>query len=89
MTVDSSDPSPDTKDRSDGYDGSLANRYRIVHELIDVARDAVAGKVAAAVRYATSLTDPDGFDAFGTMAELPDLWDLNVHRLYIHATASR
>ena len=47
----------DTNDRTDEYGGSLANRYRIVRELIDVTRDAVAGKAAVAVRYAADLTD--------------------------------
>ena len=80
---------PDTNNRTDEYGGSLANRYRIVHELIDVTRDAVAGKAAVAVRYAADLADPESFEAFGAMAELPDLWDLNIHDYDIEMGVSR
>ena len=79
----------DTNDRTDEYGGSLANRYRIVRELIDVTRDAVAGKAAVAVRYAADMTDPESFDAFGAMADLPDLWDLNVHDYDVEMGVSR
>ena len=79
----------DTNDRTDEYGGSLANRYRIVHELIDVTRDAVAGKAAVAVRYAADLADAESFDAFGAMAELPDLWDLNIHDYGVEMGVSR
>ena len=80
---------PDTNDRTDEYGGSLENRHRIVHELIDVTRDAVAGKAAVAVRYAADMDDPESFDAFGAMAELPDLWDLNVHDYDVEMGVSR
>ena len=79
----------DTNDRTDEYGGSLENRYRIVRELIDVTRDAVAGKAAVAVRYAADMADPESFDAFGAMAELPDLWDLNVHDYGVEMGVSR
>ena len=79
----------DTNDRTDEYGGSLANRYRIVHELIDVTRGAVAGKAAVAVRYAADLADAESFDAFGAMAELPDLWDLNIHDYGVEMGVSR
>ena len=78
-----------TNDRTDEYGGPLANRYRIVHELIDVTRDAVAGKAAVAVRYAADLADAESFDAFGAMAELPDLWDLNIHDYGVEMGVSR
>ena len=80
---------PYTNDRNDEYGGSMANRYRIIHELIDVTRDAVAGKAAVAVRYAADLDDPESFDAFGAMAELPDLWDLNIHDYAVEMGSSR
>ena len=79
----------DTNDRTDEYGGSLENRYRIVHELIDVTLEAVAGKAAVAVRYAADLADPESFDAFGAMADLPDLWDLNVHDYGVEMGVSR
>ena len=54
-----------------------------------MTRDAVAGKAAVAVRYAADMTDPESFDAFGAMAELPDLWDLNVHDYGVEMGVSR
>ena len=79
----------DTNDRTDEYGGSLANRYRIVHELIDVTGEVVAGKAAVAVRFAADMADPESFDAFGAMADLPDLWDLNVHDYDVEMGVSR
>ena len=79
----------DTNDRTDEYGGSLANRYRIVHELIEVTRDAVAGKAAVAVRYAADMSDPESVDAFGAMADLPDLWDLTIHDYGVEMGVSR
>ena len=80
---------PDTNDRADEYGGSLGNRYRIVHELIDVTREAVAGKAAVAVRLSVDLANPERYDAFGAMAELPDLWDLTVPDYSIEMGSSR
>ena len=80
---------PETNDRTDEYGGSLENRYRIVHELIDVTCDAVAGKAAVAVRYAADMADAESFDAFGGMADLPDLWDLTVHDYGVEMGVSR
>ena len=79
----------DTNDRTDEYGGSLENRYRIVRELIDTTRDAVAGKAAVAVRYAADMADPESFDAFGAMADLPDLWDLTIHDYGVEMGVSR
>ena len=79
----------DTNDRTDEYGGSLENRYRIVRELIEVTRDAVAGKAAVAVRYAADMADPESFDAFGAMADLPDLWDLTIHDYGVEMGVSR
>ena len=79
----------DTNDRTDEYGGSLENRFRIVRELIEVTRDAVAGKAAVAVRYAADMADPESFDAFGAMADLPDLWDLTVHDYDVEMGVSR
>ncbi len=80
---------PDTNNRVDEYGGSLENRYRIVHELINVTREAVAGKAAVAVRISVDLTDPESYDAFGAMADLPDLWDLTVTDYSIEMGSSR
>ena len=79
----------DTNDRTDEYGGSLENRNRIVRELIDVTLDAVADKAAVAVRYAADMADPESVDAFGAMADLPDLWDLTVHDYAVEMGVSR
>ena len=72
--------------RSDEYGGSLANRARLLRELIEDTKDAVGAHCAVAVRFAVDeLLGPDGITADGEgrevvalLAELPDLWDVNV-----------
>ena len=73
-------------DRTDEYGGSLANRVRFLRELIEDTRDAVGDDCAVAVRLAVDeLAGPDGIthdgeatEILGMLAELPDLWDVNV-----------
>ncbi len=73
-------------DRIDEYGGSLENRARLLREIIEDTREAVGDTCAVAVRFAVEeLLGPDGitFDAEGhdvvaMLAELPDLWDVNV-----------
>ncbi len=78
-----------TNDRRDEYGGSLENRVRIVRELIDATRDAVGDKCAIATRFSVDLNDPESYDAFGLLAELPDLWDLTVNDYDIEMGPSR
>ncbi len=78
--------SPLTNDRSDEYGGSTPNRARLVRELIEETKEAVGDRCAVAVRL--SVDDGGGGDgvpvmgygreAFEHLAELPDLWDLNI-----------
>ena len=75
--------------RGDGYGGSLENRVRIVRELIEDTREAVAGKAAVACRFSVDLGDPETYDAFGLLAELPDLWDLTVNDYAVEMGNSR
>ena len=75
-----------TNSRCDEYGGNLENRVRLVRELIEETKDAVGDRCAVAVRY--SIDDPDYIDGqplhneqkdmFHLLAELPDLWDINV-----------
>ena len=73
-------------DRTDEYGGILANRVRLLRELIEDTRDAVGDRCAVAVRFgcdelmgAAGLThDGEARDVIGLLAELPDLWDVNV-----------
>lgn len=80
---------PVTNPRGDEYGGSLENRVRIVRELIDVTRDAIGDKAALACRFSVDLADSESYDAFGLLADLPDLWDLVVPDYGIEMGASR
>ena len=75
--------------RNDEYGGSLENRTRIVTELIDVTRQAVGDKCAIATRFSADLENPESYDAFSILAELPDLWDLVVDDYGVEMGVSR
>jgi dimethylamine/trimethylamine dehydrogenase len=72
--------------RTDEYGGSLFNRARLLRELIEDTKEAVGADCAVAVRYAVDeLRGADGLSAESEgrevvemLAELPDLWDVNV-----------
>ena len=72
--------------RTDEYGGSLVNRTRLLRELIEDTKEAVGADCAVAVRLAVDeLRGEDGITAAGEgrevvemLAELPDLWDVNV-----------
>ncbi len=78
-----------TNQRTDEYGGNLRNRVRIVQELIDVTREAVAGRAAVATRFSVAIQDNETMDAFGLLAEYPDLWDITVPDYDIEMGASR
>jgi len=73
-------------DRTDEYGGSLENRVRFFRELIEETKEAVGDTCAVAVRFAVDellgedgLTHQgEGYDVVAMLAELPDLWDVNV-----------
>jgi dimethylamine/trimethylamine dehydrogenase len=73
-------------DRIDEYGGSLENRARLLRELIEDTKDAVGDKCAVAVRFCgdelmgeDGLThDGEAHDVVAMLAELPDLWDVNL-----------
>ncbi len=79
--------SPIHNQRSDEYGGSLQNRVRLVRELIEETRDAVGDTCAVAVRMSAddgtgTLENPvsdERREMFEILAELPDLWDVNIH----------
>ncbi|MCB2095495.1 MAG: FAD-dependent oxidoreductase [Rhodobacteraceae bacterium] len=79
----------DVNDRTDEYGGSLENRVRIVRELIEDTREATGGRIAVATRFSVDLADPETYDAFGLLADLPDLWDLTVPDYGIEMGTSR
>ena len=73
-------------DRTDEYGGPLENRVRFFRELIEETKEAVGDTCAVAVRFAVDellgedgLTHQgEGHDVVAMLAELPDLWDVNV-----------
>ncbi|MCB9144817.1 MAG: FAD-dependent oxidoreductase [Anaerolineales bacterium] len=73
-------------DRADEYGGSLENRTRFLRELIEDTKEAVGDTCAVAVRFAVDeLLGADGMQHDGEakeivsmLAELPDLWDVNI-----------
>jgi dimethylamine/trimethylamine dehydrogenase len=72
--------------RSDEYGGSLVNRARLLREVIEDTKEAVGENCAVAVRFAVDeLRGADGIRSEGEgreviqmLAELPDLWDVNI-----------
>lgn len=72
--------------RSDQYGGSFENRLRLFKEVIQETRDAVGDSCAIAVRLAVDeLLGNEGIqhnvearDIIEALAELPDLWDVNL-----------
>ena len=71
--------------RTDEYGGSLANRARLLREVIEDTKEAVGDTCAVPVRIAMNefqgaagLEPREVEEAIGMMAELPDLWDLSL-----------
>ncbi len=72
--------------RTDEYGGSLENRVRFLRELIEDTKDAVGDTCAVGVRLSVDemmgpggLTcEGEGRDVVAMLADLPDLWDVNV-----------
>ena len=77
---------PQFNDRMDEYGGSLENRVRLTRELLEDTREVVGDTCGIAMRLAVDeMRGPDGMQAaeegravVEMLAELPDLWDVNV-----------
>ncbi|MCC5963104.1 MAG: FAD-dependent oxidoreductase [Rhodobacteraceae bacterium] len=77
---------PRANTRGDEYGGSLENRVRLVRELIEDTKEAVGDRCGVAVRFKADETigadgKPDWGERremFAMLAELPDLWDINI-----------
>lgn len=78
--------SPARNDRTDEYGGPLKNRVRLLREVLEDTKDAVGGTCAIAIRLAVEELKGDrgitskgeGREIVEMLAELPDLWDVNV-----------
>ncbi|MFP6743875.1 MAG: FAD-dependent oxidoreductase [Alphaproteobacteria bacterium] len=72
--------------RTDEYGGGLENRVRLFREIIEDTKDAVGDTMGVIVRFAVDeLRGAEGLEAHKEgreivemLAELPDLWDVNV-----------
>ena len=77
---------PQRNQRSDEYGGSLENRVRLFREVLLDTKEAVGDRCAVAVRLlvdelkgAGGITcDEEGREIVEMLAELPDLWDVNL-----------
>ncbi len=72
--------------RTDEYGGSLENRVRLMREVLEDTKEAIGDRCAIAIRLAVDeLLGDDGITSEGEgkeivemLAEIPDLWDVNV-----------
>lgn len=72
--------------RSDAYGGSFNNRLRLFQEVINDTKEVVGDSCAVAVRLAVDELmgdeglrhDGEAHDIIKALAELPDLWDVNL-----------
>ncbi len=72
--------------RVDEYGGNLTNRTRLLREVIDDTRDAVGDTCGIALRLAVDellgrdglTAENEGHEIVGSLANLPDLWDVNI-----------
>jgi dimethylamine/trimethylamine dehydrogenase len=77
---------PEWNRRGDAYGGSVANRVRIVRELLEVTHEAVGGKCAVALRISleelrarpSEAAPSEAHEVVGLLADLPDLWDVKM-----------
>jgi dimethylamine/trimethylamine dehydrogenase len=77
---------PEWNQRSDAYGGSVANRVRIVRELLEVTHEAVGGACAVALRISleelrarpSEAAPSEAHEVVGLLKDLPDLWDVKM-----------
>ena len=75
-----------TNRRTDRYGGSFENRIRLLKEVLEDTLEAAEGTAAVALRFSVAepgkkdgiAHDGEGRDAVEALAELPDLWDVNL-----------
>jgi len=83
--------------RTDEYGGSLENRVRLIREILEETKEAIGDSCAVAVRFAVDeLLGPQGITAESEgrevvemLAEIPDLWDVNISEWENDSATSR
>ena len=87
----------DFNHRTDDYGGSVNNRVRFVHELIEATKDAVGDKCGIALRISLEELRAKPSDHFASeahevvslLSDLPDLWDVKMDSSPTDCGASR
>ena len=77
---------PEWNRRTDAYGGSVANRVRIVRELLEVTQEAVGDTCAVALRISleelrgrqSERAPSEAHEVVELLAEVPDLWDVKM-----------
>lgn len=77
---------PEWNQRTDAYGGSMANRVRIVRELLEVTQDAVGDKCGVALRISleelrgrpSDRAASEAHEVVELLADVPDLWDVKM-----------
>jgi dimethylamine/trimethylamine dehydrogenase len=77
---------PEWNRRTDAYGGSIANRVRIVRELLEVTKEAVGDTCAVALRISleelrarkSERAPSEAHEVVELLAEVPDLWDVKM-----------
>jgi len=78
--------SPRYNQRRDEYGGSLKNRVRLIREILEDTREIVGDRAAVAFRFAVDelvgeaglRCEEEGREVVALLADLPDLWDVNI-----------
>ncbi|WP_342074964.1 FAD-dependent oxidoreductase [Yoonia sp. SS1-5] len=86
-----------TNFRSDEYGGSLENRARLLREILEDTLELAEGERAVALRFAVhepgakhAMTyDGEGREVVEMLADLPDLWDVNISGWSADSATSR
>ena len=89
--------SPKYNRRSDEYGGSLENRIRFLRELLEDTKDAVGDDCGIALRFAVDellgdtglVSGAEGREVVEMLAEVPDIWDVNISRWANDSQSSR
>ena len=82
--------------RTDEYGGSLENRVRLFREVIEDTKEAIGDTCGVIVRFAVEellgdegVTVTEAREIVHMLADLPDLWDVNVASWYNDSITSR
>ncbi len=82
--------------RTDDYGGTLENRLRLLREVLQDTKEAVGDTCAVALRFATEeflgeggVENAEAKEIVHHLADLPDIWDVNVAAWYNDSQTSR